>query len=198
MSGSGGGSASSSSGSGGGAPGCELDHLVVSEVRSRGPEGGNDDFIEIHNPTSASVTLDANWKVKARSTSAQKYTDAFTGSGQVLAAGGYFLIVNKDGLYSGPKGNAQMDAGINDAGSIVIDRAGATIDAVCYYFNAGNKAVLSGPGYTCEGEPVDNTVHASSTTGNIDASFERKACTDSGDNGADFTNIAPSTAHPAP
>jgi hypothetical protein len=36
-------------------PACPVDHLLISEIRSRGIHGGNDEFIEIYNPTSTAT-----------------------------------------------------------------------------------------------------------------------------------------------
>src|SRR5688572_33335432 len=52
-----GGEPSVAGGPAGGGDACAAD-LVISEVRTRGTDQGDDDFVEIHNPTSQAMSLD--------------------------------------------------------------------------------------------------------------------------------------------
>lgn len=198
-----GGGASTSSGSGGaggaggGATGgaggatttsttaaCALGHVVLSELRTRGPNKGNDDFIELFNASPSPVTFDSSWKVEARSSSASGYGARWTGNGETVPAFGYFLIANGDSTYGGPKGDAVMGAGIGDAGSVRLRHGAQTVDAICYQTTSESIT-----GHTCEGSPAKNPDGAK----DLDSSLHRKHCVDTNNNYSDFEAIQPST-----
>jgi hypothetical protein len=204
------GSAGGAGGHGGGAVPCPTEHLVLSEIRSRGPGGAGDEFVELYNPTMMPVTLDASWKVEARSATAQSYGTRWTGTGIDVPPHGH-LLLGGAGYAQEPLADDVMIAfGIADAGSVRLTRDGQVIDAVCYYHDKDTLAAL-GSGYDCEGTPVSNLPHDDSSAGqsNSDVSFERKpggaagACQDTGDNVADFAAAKPAnpqstTSKPAP
>src|SRR5512138_892527 len=73
--------------------------IVISEFRTRGPNGGNDEFIELYNLSSSTVNVE-NWTISYSSsggTSSDRYTFP---AGSSLTPGQYFLLANSDG-YSG-------------------------------------------------------------------------------------------------
>ena len=164
--------------------------LLLSELRLRGPAGGNDDFVELYNPGNAGVTLTNQWLIKSRSDAASSYTTRFTGAGQVVPPRAHFLIVGS--AYSGAvAGDANLLSGITDKASVVLENAGGTVDAVCSYCGANP---FNGT-YTCEGTPMENP----GCTSNVDRSIERKPggplgnCIDTGVSLDDFQQITPST-----
>ncbi|MFA9271107.1 MAG: lamin tail domain-containing protein, partial [Baekduiaceae bacterium] len=68
--------------------------VVISEFRTQGPQGGNDEFVEIRNTTSSSIDI-SNWRLAGcASTSGNPSTRATVGTGTTLPAGGSFLFVN--------------------------------------------------------------------------------------------------------
>ena len=174
---------------------------MISEVRSRGAGGAADEFIELYNPTGAPVTLDANWKIEARSNSSTSYSGRWTGTGKVIPAHGHFLIVG--GTYAQtPAGDETLSTGITDATSLRLVNNTVTIDAVCYAFDAATQMpFVTDATYSCEGMPASNLPHdnTNSTASTADASIERKPggaggnCTDTGDNASDFANQMPAT-----
>ncbi len=171
---------------------CTATDILISEIRTRGPApgGGNDDFVELYNPTNAPVTLDNTWKLEARSDSAGSYQVRWTGTGKVIPAHGHFLIVGT-GYTQSPAKDESLNSGISDSSSVVLKHSTAVVDAVCLAVSASAKQTLAGAGYTCEGTILDN--HST----NIDASVERKPggtagnCMDTGNNGADFITSTP-------
>jgi large repetitive protein len=173
-------------------------HIVISEIQSRGVGGGNDDFVELYNPTDLPVTLDNTWKLDARSHSAATYGTRWTGSGKVIPSHGHFLLGGS--AYAGAAAADElMSSGITDATSLRLTKSGAVVDAVCYAFDAATSAPFTSDAtYDCEGTPATNP-HNNATATNTDASIERKlagsagSCTDTGDNAADFFTQMPAT-----
>jgi hypothetical protein len=179
--------------------------LLISEIRTRGVGGGEDEFIELYNPTDAPVTLDGGWQVRSRSDSGSTYgTSKWSGTGQILPPHGHFLVVGT--AYSN-EATAPHDAtlakGLTDAGSFVLEYGNppAVVDAVCLYTIPSTRLTLLDPikQYVCEGEPASNSKHKDSTpASNVDASLERKPGgalgngTDTGDSLADFLGAEPS------
>src|SRR5262249_48510818 len=82
----------------GSATGGRLDGLLISQLQTRGVNGGNDEFVEIYNPGTISVTFDSTWKVSARSATGGLANcataglgDRFSGMGQVIPPHGHVL-----------------------------------------------------------------------------------------------------------
>ncbi|MFO0762735.1 MAG: hypothetical protein U0359_40230 [Byssovorax sp.] len=182
----------------GGTCACAGDHLLISEIRSRGMGGSSDELVELYNPTGAPITLDASYTLMSRSTGAANYALRWTGTGKVIPSHGHFLITNATGYTQMPAGDESLKSGITDATSLELLQSGAVIDAVCYAFSAGTKATLMGAGYVCEGMPADNLPHKdTSGVGDADVSIQRKPggalgnCTDTGDNASDFVTTTP-------
>jgi hypothetical protein len=201
MGGLGPGGAGGGTGGNGGAPpgGCNINHLLVSEVRSRGIAGAADEFVELYNPTPSPVTLDATWTVDARSTSSGSYTARWKGGGGTIPAHGHYLIVGSTYKQSPDKDDG-LSTGITDASSVRLTHSGKTVDAVCFGYDAASLGAFDAT-YDCEGTPVSNLPHNDGSNGqsNSDASIERKPggkagnCTDTNDNAADFAAAAPAT-----
>ncbi len=185
-------SSSASTSSGGG--GCTLDHLVLSEVRTRGPDDGNQDFVEIFNPTDSAVTLTADFHIDARGESSGSYGTRWTGDGSIVVpAGGRALLVNDAG--DNPLGGATPDgfyaSGIPDGASVVLYQGGQVLDAVCFTCAEG----ALGAEYLCEGSPYSRDASCAMPG---DRSVQRRAkggvdgCADTEDNAVDLTEV-PST-----
>ncbi len=196
-------STSSTTTSSSGAP-CALDHVVISQIRSRGPGGAADEFVELWNPTSSDILLDESWTVDGRAASLTSvvYENRWTGySGDTIPAHGHFLIVGASYTQS-PLPDDVLSEAIGDAESLVLNLGGAEVDAVCYYYSATQLGELNDLGYTCAGMPVVNP-HDDASDTNTDASLERKPggaagnCVDSGDNSLDFVILTPSAPEDA-
>jgi hypothetical protein len=184
-----------------------VDVLLFSEIQTRGTNGGNDEFIEIYNPTNTTVIFDSSWTVTARSAvgtcSTNQSTQRFAGSGQSIAPHRHLLFTNNNSAsYNGPvAGDATYNNGVNDAGEIVLHHGGTVVDAVCYFFDATtqNNLKTCSPAFTCEGTPVDNAPHdnVSDIVSNVDVTLDRAPGgllgngDDTGNNAADFTGAFP-------
>jgi hypothetical protein len=67
--------------------------VVISEFRVRGPSGGNDEFIELHNLSTSAVAI-GGWKIKGSNNAGTNSTRATVPAGVVLNPGCYFLATN--------------------------------------------------------------------------------------------------------
>lgn len=175
---------------------CSLTHLVISEVRSRGAGGAADEYVELYNPTGAAITLDNTWTLEVRSNAAASYAARWTGTGTAIPAHGHYLITGT-GYTPGPTADGALSSGITDAGSIRLQHAGTTVDALCYAYTAASGAVFAtDTTYTCEGAFAMNP-HNNAAGTNTDASIERLpggaagSCTDTGVSASDFVTIMP-------
>src|SRR5215208_291995 len=161
--------------------------VVVSEFRFRGPDGGNDEFIELRNTTAVAQSI-GGWLVQGCNSGGTVGTRATIPAGVSLPAGGSYLLVNTTAPgYSGSvPGDQTYGTGIADNGGIrLVDNAtpGVVQDAV------GSFAVIASAGCR-EGGGLTNI-----PTANGDNSFERIGGTqDTNDNAADFTG--PKESHP--
>lgn len=182
------------------ASGCSIGHLLISEIQTRGSNGGSDEFIELFNPTPSPVMLDGSWSVQVRSSTAASYGTRWTGKGAVLPAGRHFLIVmcGATGYDGTIPGDDTFSPSVTDASSVRLMRGAELVDALCFGYDAASRQVfLTGAGFTCEGTPALNP-HDNSIWTNVDASLERQPggtagnCTDTGDNTVDvFSNSTP-------
>ncbi len=153
--------------------------LLISEFRTRGPSGASDEFVEIYNPTPATVTI-AGLKIRA-SNNAGTISDRVTiTAGITLGSGCHYLVANSSsGGYSGSvPANQTYGTGITDDGGIAVTRSNGTsiIDA----------AGMSNGSAFKEGTPL------APLSANVNQSYERKPGgafgngTDTNNNSADF------------
>lgn len=169
-----------------------LPRVVISELRSFGPGGATDEFIELYNPMSVPVVLDNTWKIEVRSSTAGSYVTRWTGSGATLPPNSHYLIGGA-GYVQMPTKDANLSSGITDASSVRLVYGAEILDILCYYTDAASLATLQGAGYTCEGMPKQNLTGAANNT----KSMERLPGgmlgngTDTNDNAADFATIDP-------
>ena len=102
--------------------------VVVNEFRVRGPNGGNDEFIELFNPTAAPVDI-GGWKIRGSNASGTM-GDRFTiPAATILNAGCYYLATNAAASgYSGTvAGNQTYTTGITDDGGLALTRGDNSI-----------------------------------------------------------------------
>jgi hypothetical protein len=166
---------------------CAVNHLVISELKTRGTSSALDEFVEIYNPTAAAVTFDSTWTITNRSNTAGSYGLRYTGTGISIPSLGHLLLVGSS--YTGTTtGDATLVTGIGDAGSLLLNKSGVVIDALCFGYDTATKTTVTGTGYICEGSPATSF----STAG--DRSVERTPnYQDTDANSVDFTTSSPST-----
>jgi hypothetical protein len=160
------------------------DVLLISQVQTRGDAGGNDEFVELYNPTSVPVVFDSSWVLKARSAivpsggacTTLSLSTRFAGTGQTIPPHGHILYTNATvPPYNGAVvGDGTYTTGIPDAASVILLHGNDIVDALCFYFDTSSQTALTtcSAAYSCEGAPVLNP-HANTSSSNTDASLER-------------------------
>jgi len=167
--------------------------VVISQFRFRGPQGGNDEFVELLNISGAPVALGGYRLLGCDATAAAPTVRATVPAGFVLNPGQHYLFANAQdgtaispGYSSQPAGDQTYGLGIIDQGGArLVDAAGATVDGVGS--NTGNNVCREGAGLAI---PSFQPVLA-------DNSFTRKngGRQDTDVNATDFTG--PSTGAPS-
>jgi hypothetical protein len=179
--------------------------VLISEVRTRGPGGAHDEFVELYNPLGTPVTLTSRWTLSTRSAIGACETNAdkvvFTGGGQVIAAHGHLLLGGSAYAQAEAADAPLAAAGVPDAGSLVLSQDAAVVDALCFAYDAATTASLASCAapYVCKGAPAQNQPHdnTQSAASQVDASLERKpggplgSARDTGVSLADFRPTAP-------
>ncbi|MGH7285351.1 MAG: lamin tail domain-containing protein, partial [Polyangiaceae bacterium] len=183
--------------------------LVISQMQSRGTGSGNDEFIEIYNASSASITFDSTWTITVRNATGNVLTCTtvtptllYTGAGQVIASHEHLLLATSSYSES-VTADATFSAGIPDAASLVLLQSGLVVDALCFDYDGPTTTTLTmctmAP-YVCEGTPSLNP-HDNTTGTNTDASLERKPggsggnTVDANDNASDFQSLVTADPH---
>jgi len=104
--------------------------IVISQFRTRGPNGGNDEFIELYN-LSTSVVPIGGWRIQGSDGSGTVSTRVIISPGAVLNSGCHYLLTNSNptgGPYSGAvRGDQTYGVGITDDGGIALEAADGTI-----------------------------------------------------------------------
>ena len=165
---------------------CVSSTIVISEFRTRGPNGGNDEFIELYNLSTSPVNI-SGWLIRGSNSSGEVTTRAVIDPNTILNAGCHYLLTNPNssgGPYSGPvPGNQTFGPGITDDGGIAVTMAGgAIVDQV---------GMSNGSAFK-EGSALVPLLS------NADRSYERKPGgaagngQDTDNNGTDFQLITPS------
>jgi len=158
--------------------------LLISEFRTRGPNGASDEFVEIYNPTTTTLTIGA-LAIRASNGSGTLSDRVFITSGTTLGPGCHYLLANSSASgYSGSvPPNQTFGTGITDDGGIAITGSNnRIIDAV---------GMSSASGYK-EGATL------APLAGTADQSYERKPGgtfgngVDTNNNASDFALTAPS------
>jgi len=171
------------------------DHMMISEIQSRGSNGGTDEFVELVNPTCLEIDL-SGWKIDYRTASLVSTFGlrAVIPAGTHLGPGHHYLIAGA-GYDAAVTGDLTLSSAINDAGVVrLLTPDSVLVDAVGYYFNSGTLSSVAT--FNPEGAPISNLPHNDTSTGasNSDVSLTRKVdVQDTNDNGTDFNNATMST-----
>jgi hypothetical protein len=154
--------------------------MVISEFRSRGPNGATDEFVELYNPTGAAINI-GSWSIRGSVDCGTTATTlAILPTNTILQAGQHYLLVSNTGASIG--GADQLFfPGLADAGGLaLVSNTNVTIDQVGM----------------CNTTLYREGTNLEPLTGNGNQSYERKpggatACYDTNNNAADFALISP-------
>ena len=156
--------------------------VVISEFRTRGPAGGNDEFVELFNPTTSTVDI-SGWKIRGSNASGTVGDRATVPAGTTLGPGCFFLTTNTGASgYSGAvPGNLTYTTGITDDGGVALTR--------------GDNSIVDQVGMSAGSAFGEGTRLASFGATNSDRAYARTPTpgSDSGDNAADFVMTSPSS-----
>jgi len=162
-------------------------HIVISEFRTFGPNGANDEFVELYNPTGAAVNI-GGWQIRKSSSCGSVVTTLVTiTAGEILKPGQHYLT-------------AAYDSNNPDASSISPSEADQTFspgiadDGGLALVNTSLGTILDQVGM-CTGTYYRENNILLPFPGTSDQSYERKpggetSCYDTNDNASDF-QIAP-------
>jgi len=168
-------------------------HIVISEFRTTGPLGADDEFVELYNPTGVLVNI-GNWYISRSSSCGSSLTTlVYIYYGTILQAGQHYLVASYASYSSISNADQRFSPGIADTGGIaLVSSDGTIIDQVgmcsgTYYHRGTPLAPL--PVSPLAGTPTPEP-------GTSDQSYERKpggntSCYDTGDNSTDFRLISP-------
>jgi len=158
-------------------------HIVISEFRPLGPGGASDEFIELFNPSAASVNV-GNWQIKKFSCSGTTPSTLLTiPANTILLAGQHYLVVNT-GATIGSADQTYSSPLAPDNGIAILASNGDIVDQV---------GVCSSPAdndYYLEGDGLDKLAdYPQEET----ESYQRKVggCVDTDDNADDFAILTP-------
>ena len=99
--------------------------IVISEFRTRGPNGGNDEFIELYNLSTSPVDI-GGWRIRGSSGGGGTNTRATIPAGVTLQPGCHYLLTHSG--YSGAvAGDRAYSSGISDTGGIALAMSNGTI-----------------------------------------------------------------------
>ena len=105
--------------------------VVISEFRVRGPQGGNDEFIELFNAGSSPVAI-GGWKINGSNNAGTTSTRVTISTGVTLNPGCFYLLTNTAASgYSGAvTGDQNYTTAVTDDGGIgLLTAANAVVDA---------------------------------------------------------------------
>jgi hypothetical protein len=157
--------------------------LIISEFRVRGPNGANDEFIELYNNSGADHTVAGGGTGYAVAAS-NGVARCVVPNGTVIPNRGHYLCVNSVGysLASYPAGNGTTATGDATYTTNIPDNAGIAIfnTSVAADFTLANR--LDAVGSTSEANTLykEGTGYPALTPFSIDYSFYRDNCGKSG------------------
>jgi hypothetical protein len=155
--------------------------LIISEFRVRGPNGANDEFIEIYNNSGADHTVAAGSGTGYGVAASDGTTRCSIPNGTIIPDRGHYLCVNSDGysLASYPEGNGATATGDATYTTDIPDNAGIAL----FNNNTGGGSYslanrLDAVGSTSEANTLykEGTGYPALTPFSIDYAFHRDEC----------------------
>jgi predicted extracellular nuclease len=157
--------------------------VVISEVRTRGPNGVNDEFVELHNRAAVPIDI-SGWRLRASNSTGSFGDRRVLPASTFIQPGCYYLLTNSSagGYSGGPAGNATYPVELFDNGGVAITLPNGTpVDSV---------------GWSTGSQYREGTTLTPLTT-NVNRGYERQpgganGHVDTNNNANDFRVLAPS------
>jgi uncharacterized protein (TIGR03437 family) len=156
--------------------------VVISEFRTRGPEGASDEFVELYNNSDEPVDI-SGWKIKGSSSTGAITTRLTISPAVVISPRGHFLAANLGGYSEAVPYDVGYSSGFSNDGGIAL--------------TTGNDEILDQVGLS-QGSAFREGMHLAPLPSDANQSYERKpgglagSTQDTGDNFTDFQLITPS------
>ncbi len=150
--------------------------VLISEFRTRGAGGADDEFVEIYNATGNAVPL-LNWEIRKSSGCGSTITSLATITANISLAPGQYYLVGKSPEFSGTPDLTYTSTIADDGGIALLDASDQIVDQVGL----------------CSTTDYKEGTSLSPLSGTADQSYERKAggsagnCRDTDNNSTDFT-----------
>ena len=133
-------------------------HIVISEFRTIGPLGADDEFVELYNPTGTTVNI-GNWYIsKSSGCGTSLSTLVYIYYGTILLPGQHYLVAAYASSSSITNADQRFSPGIADNGGVaLVSSSGSVVDQVgmCSgtYYHEG-KTLLPLPVAPLAGTPT--------------------------------------------
>ena len=155
--------------------------IVISEFRTRGPNGASDEFIELYNNSELPVNA-GGLKIRGSSGSGSVTTRLTISATTIIPARGHFLAINSNGYSGNIAGDQSFTSGIANDGGIALTLADdAVIDQVGMSSGSAFRE-----GVTLSALPIDSNQSYERKPGGLAGSTQ-----DSQDNSQDFQIVSP-------
>lgn len=167
--------------------------VVISEFRTRGPNGASDEFVELYNNSDVPVDI-GGWKIRGSSNNGAVATRLTISAGASIPGRGHFLATNSSGYSGAVAGDQSYTSGLANDGGLALAMPDDTIV---------DQVGLS------PGSAFREGVHLVPLASDANQSYERRpggaigSTQDTDDNLADFQLLTPSdpqntSSSPAP
>lgn len=153
--------------------------LIISEFRLRGPNGANDEFVEMYNPTTTDLTVAASTGTGFGLAASDGTVRCVIPNSTVIPARGHYLCVNSVGysLASNPAGNGTTATGDATYTTDIPDNAGIALFTTSIPADFALGTRLDAVGSTSEANTLykEGTGYPALTPFSIDYAFVRVA-----------------------
>lgn len=157
-----------------------LAQVVISELRTRGPNGAGDEFVELYNNSDQAADI-SGWKIRGSSSGGSISTRLTVGSATILQPRAHFLATNSG--YSGTVvGDQIYSSGFANDGGVAL--------------TLPNDVLVDQVGFS-SGSAFKEGIHLAPLPSDANQSYERRpggalgSTLDTGDNFSDFVLISP-------
>ncbi|PYS27470.1 MAG: hypothetical protein DMF75_20315, partial [Acidobacteria bacterium] len=100
-------------------PNDDFPPVVISEFRTRGPNGPNDEFVEIYNNSDSPINI-SGWKIKGSNAAGAVATRVTINSSTTLPVRGHFLATNSTSYSGSVAGDQTYTNGLTNDGGIAL------------------------------------------------------------------------------